>query len=42
MEIKITLNKNLKEKIQDESKLGFGNFFTDHMFLMDYKEGKGA
>ena len=41
MEIKITLNKNLKEKIQDESKLGFGNFFTDHMFLMDYKEGKG-
>ncbi|NLJ69905.1 MAG: branched-chain amino acid aminotransferase [Clostridiaceae bacterium] len=41
MEIKITLNENLKEKIKDESKLGFGNYFTDHMFLMDYTEGKG-
>ena len=41
MEIKITLSENLKEKIKDESKLGFGNYFTDHMFLMDYTEGKG-
>lgn len=41
MEIKITFNENLKEKIKDESKLGFGNYFTDHMFLMEYTEGKG-
>lgn len=30
-----------KEKPQDESKLGFGKIFTDHMFVMDYAEGKG-
>ena len=23
----------------DENSLGFGRFFTDHMFIMDYKEG---
>ena len=26
----------LKQKPADESQLGFGNIFTDHMFLMDY------
>ncbi len=31
----------LKEKPVDESKLGFGNYFTDHMFLMNYEEGSG-
>jgi branched-chain amino acid aminotransferase len=30
----------LKEK-PDESNLGFGKFFTDHMFVMAYDEGKG-
>ena len=25
----------------DEDKLGFGTFFTDHMFVMDYTTGKG-
>jgi len=25
----------------DQSKLGFGNYFTDHMFLMNYDEGQG-
>lgn len=25
----------------DPSHLGFGNYFTDHMFMMDFKEGKG-
>ena len=25
----------------DESKLGFGNYFTDHMFVMTYDKGKG-
>ncbi|MBQ2676590.1 MAG: branched-chain amino acid aminotransferase [Clostridia bacterium] len=41
MEIKIELSKNLKAKPQDESKLGFGKLFTDHMFLMNYDEGEG-
>lgn len=25
----------------DEDKLGFGQYFTDHMFVMDYQTGKG-
>jgi len=25
----------------DQNKLGFGNYFTDHMFMMNYTEGKG-
>ena len=41
MEIKVTLSQTLKTKPQDESKLGFGNYFTDHMFLMDYEAGEG-
>lgn len=40
MEIKITRSTNLKEK-PDQNNLGFGNYFTDHMFLMDYDEGIG-
>ena len=39
--IKIELSKNPKPKPQDESKLGFGKIFTDHMFLMDYNGKKG-
>ena len=39
--IKVTLNKNLKSKPLDESNLGFGNIFTDHMFIMPYDEGEG-
>lgn len=31
----------LKAKPEDDSKLGFGDIFTDHMFLMNYEEGKG-
>ena len=34
MEIKITLTEHKKEKPQ--GKLGFGKYFTDHMFVMDY------
>lgn len=30
-----------KAKPTDSTKLGFGNFFTDHMFLMNYDEGEG-
>lgn len=40
-EIKITKATQLKEKPQDESKLGFGKIFSDHMLLIDYEEGKG-
>jgi branched-chain amino acid aminotransferase len=40
LNIKIEKAKVLKEK-PDESQLGFGNIFTDHMFVMDYEEGKG-
>lgn len=27
--------------LPDESQLGFGKYFTDHMFVMDYETGKG-
>jgi branched-chain amino acid aminotransferase len=30
-----------KNKPQDQSKLGFGTIFTDHMLCVDYAEGKG-
>lgn len=40
-EIKITLTDHPKAKPTDESKLGFGRSFTDHMFLMDYTVGQG-
>ena len=39
--IKIELTKAPKEKPTDESNLGFGKKFTDHMFIMDYDKGKG-
>ena len=38
LDIKITRTTCPKEKPQDESKLGFGKKFTDHMFVMDYTE----
>lgn len=41
MEIKVTLTDSPKAKPADESKLGFGQIFTDHMFLMDYSKEKG-
>lgn len=41
MNIKIELASVLKEKPKDESKLGFGKIFTDHMFIMNYKTGQG-
>ncbi|MBE6008070.1 MAG: branched-chain amino acid aminotransferase [Lachnospiraceae bacterium] len=40
MELKIELRKDLKEK-PDMSNLGFGNYYTDHMFVMDYTDGIG-
>ncbi len=40
MEIKLTKTAALKEK-PDSSTLGFGKFFTDHMFMMDWNSEKG-
>lgn len=40
-EIRVELTKNPKQKPADESKLGFGKIFTDHMFMMNYDEGEG-
>lgn len=41
MEIKITKTTTPKAKPTDESKLGFGQIFTDHMFIMNYDDGEG-
>ena len=41
LEIKYELSEKLKEKPKDETKLGFGHIFTDHMFVMNYDLGKG-
>ncbi len=40
LDIKITKTASPKAKPADESKLGFGKVFTDHMFIMDYDEGQ--
>ena len=40
LNIKYELTKELKAK-PDWNNLGFGKYFTDHMFMMDYDEGKG-
>lgn len=40
MEIKIIENEKVSELIP-EGKLGFGQYFTDHMFVMEYEEGLG-
>ncbi|MBQ8536970.1 MAG: branched-chain amino acid aminotransferase [Clostridia bacterium] len=40
-EIKVTLAQQLKAKPQDESKLGFGKIFTDHMLVIPYTTEKG-
>ena len=39
LDIKVTLTTNPKEK--PTGKLGFGKVFTDHMFVMNYTQGKG-
>lgn len=45
MESQLTVKKappeRLKEKPKDETRLGFGDIFTDHMFIMEYETGKG-
>ncbi len=39
MEIQLKLKQELKKK--PEGELSFGAYFTDHMFVVDYTEGKG-
>jgi len=43
MEIKIKKAplKKRKDKPTDESKLGFGNIFTDHFYNVKYREVRG-
>ncbi len=41
MNLEIIKAKSLKKKPEDETKLGFGKLFTDYMFTMQYKKGKG-
>jgi branched-chain amino acid aminotransferase len=43
MEIKVVKAdpSALKPKPADESQLGFGDIYTDHMFSMDFESGKG-
>ena len=40
MDIRIEKIATPKQK-PDESSLGFGQYFTDHMFIMDYTREKG-
>ena len=40
MNITITKTTAPKQK-PDQTKLGFGNYYTDHMFIMNYDEGQG-
>jgi branched-chain amino acid aminotransferase len=43
MDIKITnvAPDKMKQKPTDESKLGFGQIFADHFFIVEYETGKG-
>lgn len=36
-QIPVTRTDHPKKKPEDEHKLGFGEIFTDHMFIMDYE-----
>ena len=40
IDIKITKTQTPKEKPADNT-LGFGKYFSDHMFIMDYDKGQG-
>ncbi len=40
MDIKV-IEKENPSTMQNEAELGFGKFFTDHMFVMEYEDGKG-
>ena len=38
MKVKVEKTENLKVK-PDQNNLGFGKYFTDYMFVMDYDKG---
>ncbi len=42
MKLNFVKREQLKQKPQDESKLGFGQIFTDYMLVMRYNEQKGG
>ena len=41
LNIKVEQTKSAKAIPGPENPLTFGTIFTDHMFVMDYEEGKG-
>ena len=41
MNVQMNLTTTPKQKPVDESNLGFGHVFSDHMLLINYTEGKG-
>ena len=41
LNIRVTKTEHPKTKPAKGEKLGFGHIFTDHMFIMNYTEGKG-
>ena len=41
MKIKVTTTKQPRIKPSDESTLGFARSFSDHMFMVEYEEGRG-
>ena len=42
MKMNITITKTTAPKQKpDQTKLGFGQYYTDHMFIMNYDEGQG-
>ncbi len=41
LEIKLVKTKSPKQKPTDETNLGFGKVFTDHMFIVEYTVDKG-
>jgi branched-chain amino acid aminotransferase len=41
MDIAVQKAAALKSKPADETSLGFGKIFSDHMFIMEYEKGKG-
>ena len=40
-QITVRRTQSPKEKPGDPSGLGFGNYYTDHMFIMNYDQGQG-
>lgn len=40
-DIKVTLTTSPKQKPTDESSLGFGKYFSDHMFIVEYSPEQG-